>query len=151
MEIRRARPEDGPAFLDLVQALADFERLPPPDPEARERLLRDAFADPPLYDLWIAAEGDDAIAYAAFFTTYSTFLARPTLYLEDLFVHPRHRRKGVATAMLERLRRLAEERGCGRFEWSVLEWNEGAKALYDAIGAERMSGWELRRIPLRPS
>jgi len=147
MEIRRARPADGPAFLDLVQALADYERLPGPDPGARRRLLDDAFADPPPFELWVADDGG-VVAYAVTFTTYSTFLARRGLWLEDLFVHPRARRRGIATALLAHLRGVAEQRGCGRFEWNVLDWNVDAQALYRGVGAELLGEWRLVRVTL---
>lgn len=152
MDIRRAIPEDGPAYLELLRALAAFEELPPPDQDACERLLRDAFSDPPRYELWVAETAPGEIsAYAVTFATYSTFAARPTLYLEDLFVHPRARRRGVATAMLQHLREVAVGRGCGRMEWTVLDWNTGAQALYERIGAETMTAWQLMRVTLDQS
>jgi GNAT superfamily N-acetyltransferase len=99
--VRRALPADGPAFLGLVRALADFEKLPGPDEAAAARLLADAFAEPPRYELWVAElPGEGVVAYAVTFATYSTFLARPTLFLEDLFVHPRARRRGIARRVL---------------------------------------------------
>jgi len=88
------------------------------------------------------------VAYAAHFMTYSTFRARPTLFLEDLFVHPKARRRGIATAMMARLRALAEERGCGRFEWFVLDWNKDAQVLYEGIGAKQIPSWVLCRVDL---
>ena len=151
--VRRAVPADAGAYLALVQALADFEKLPAPDAAARERLIADAFADPPRYELWVAAlagEGSErVVAYAVTFTTYSTFLARPTLYLEDLFVHPDARRRGVATAVLARLRAEAKARGCGRFEWMVLDWNRDAQVLYEGIGARMLGEWRLMRVEVR--
>ena len=93
--VRRALPADGPAFLALVRALAAFESLPPPDDDAAARLVADAFADPPRYELWVAEVDGAVAAYAATFMTYSTFRARPTLFLEDLFVHPDARRRGA--------------------------------------------------------
>ena len=144
--IRRATAADGPAYVDLVRALAAFESLPPPDEAASHRLVADALADPPKYELWVADRDGDVVAYAATFMTYSTFLARPTLFLEDLFVHPRARRAGIATAMLERLRAEAVARGCGRFEWLVLDWNVDAQALYKRIGAEEHAAWRLFRV-----
>src|SRR6266508_4272576 len=130
-EIRFARREDAPAFLALIWALADFEKLPGPDAAARERLVEDAFGPTPRYEVLVADVEGDVAAYAIFFPTYSTFRARPTLFLEDLFVHPRARRRGIARAMLARLRELALERGCGRFEWMVLDWNVDAQKLYE--------------------
>lgn len=149
MEIRRARPADGPAYLSLVRALAEFESLAPPDAAACERLLVDAFSDPPRYELWVAElEPRRVVAYAVTFTTYSTFRALPTLFLEDLFVHPDARRRGVATRMMNHLKALAVERGCGRFEWMVLDWNEDAQGLYRGLGADMKPDWRLMRIDL---
>jgi GNAT superfamily N-acetyltransferase len=146
--IRFARPEDGPAFVGLVQALADFEKLPGPDEAAARRLVEHAFASPPRYELVVAELDGEIVSYAAFFPTYSTFRAKPTLFLEDLFVHPRARRRGVATAMLAHLRALAESRGCGRFEWTVLDWNEGAQKLYEGVGAKMLKEWRIMRVDL---
>jgi GNAT superfamily N-acetyltransferase len=149
MEIRPARPDDVPAICELIRALARFENLPPPDHEAERRLARDAFAsDPPRLQLWVAADGERLTAYAATFESYSTFLARPSLFLEDLFVHPDARRRGVATAMLARLRQEAERRCCGRFEWMVLDWNQDAQTLYRGIGARIHGDWRLVRLEL---
>ncbi|MBE7451583.1 MAG: GNAT family N-acetyltransferase [Kofleriaceae bacterium] len=148
IDVRRATPADGPAYLALVTALADFEHLPPPDAEAGARLLADAFADPPRYELWVATLDGAVVAYAATFATYSTFRGKPSLYLEDLFVHPDARRRGVARAVLARLRAEAVARGCGRFEWMVLDWNEDAQTLYRAVGARPLPQWQLWRVDL---
>lgn len=148
MEIRPAGPEDGPRVLELIRALAAFEKLPPPDAAAERRLLADAF-QARRFELWVAELADQGVvAYAACFTSYSTFRARPTLFLEDLFVHPGARRRGIATAMLARLRDEAAGRGCGRFEWMVLDWNVEAQALYTGIGATMLPEWRLVRIEL---
>lgn len=147
--IRRATRADAPVYLALVRSLAEFEDLAPPDEDACARLVTDAFADPPRYELWVAELDGDVVAYAVTFATYSTFLARPTLFLEDLFVHPAARRRGVATAMLATLRTEAEARGCGRFEWNVLDWNRDAQALYEGVGAEMMQAWRLMRVVLK--
>jgi GNAT superfamily N-acetyltransferase len=164
--VRRAERADGPAFLALVRALADYEKLPPPDADAEARLIEDGFGAAPRFELYVAvlmpraaagparnASGDaeasagipDVVAYAATFTSYSTFLARPSLYLEDLFVAPRARRRGVASAMLRALEAVARERGCGRFEWTVLDWNVDAQALYEGFGAQLLPEWRLVR------
>jgi GNAT superfamily N-acetyltransferase len=150
MHIRRATREDGPAVVALIRCLAEFEKLPPPDAAAEQRLLRDGFElDPPRFQVWIAVdEGDRMVAYAACFECYSTFRARPTLFLEDLFVHPSARRRGIATRLLEHLRDEAIARGCGRFEWFVLDWNQDAKALYRTVGADIIPDWQLVRVDL---
>jgi len=147
MEIRPALPADGGRIVELIRLLARFEKLPEPDEAAARRLCADAFEGGRL-ELWVAEEQGVVVAYAACFTSYSTFRARPTLFLEDLFVHPSARRRGVATAMLARLRQEAERRGCGRFEWMVLDWNVEAQKLYAGIGATMLPEWRLVRIDL---
>jgi GNAT superfamily N-acetyltransferase len=148
MQFRPATADDGPEFLRLVRALAEFEQLDPPTPEACERMLEHAFGEPRRFELWIAELDGAVVAYAVTFHTYSTFRALPTLFLEDLFVHPDARRRGVARGMLDHLKSVARERGCGRFEWMVLDWNEDAKQLYDGYGAQRLREWELYRYDL---
>lgn len=148
ISVRRADPADGPAYVRLVRALAEFEKLPPPDDAAAARLVDDAFSNPPRYELWIAELDGAVAAYAVTFATYSTFRGKPTLFLEDLFVHPDHRRRGVASAVLARLRTEAESRGCGRFEWFVLDWNENAQQLYAGVGARPLKEWQLWRVDL---
>lgn len=146
--VRPATPADGPSYVRLVCALAEFEKLPPPDEAASARLLEDAFGPRPRYELWIAEDGGEVVAYAVTFSTYSTFRGKPTLFLEDLFVHPDARRRGVAKAVLAHLRAEAEARGCGRFEWFVLDWNVNAQALYQSVGARPLPDWQLWRVDL---
>jgi GNAT superfamily N-acetyltransferase len=147
--IRPARPSDAARFLALVEALARFEKLKPPDAAARRRLVRDAFGRRRIEVLLAEDGAGDVVAYAVFFETYSSFLARPTLYLEDLFVHPDHRRRGIAGAMMRRLASIAKRRGSGRMEWMVLDWNRGAKWFYEALGASRLGRWQLYRLERR--
>jgi GNAT superfamily N-acetyltransferase len=146
--IRAARREDAPAIVALVRALAEFEHLPGPDDAAAARFVADGFGPRPRFESLVAEVDGAVVAYAIHLTTYSTFLMRPTLFLEDVFVHPCARRRGVATALMERLRALAVERGCGRFEWMVLDWNTGAQALYARMGARRVDEWKLCRVEL---
>jgi GNAT superfamily N-acetyltransferase len=146
--VREARREDAPAVVALIRALAEFERLPGPDDEAAARLVEHGFGARPCFETLVAESDGAIVAYAIFFTTYSTFRMRPTLFLEDVFVHPGARRRGIATALMEWLRALAVERGCGRFEWMVLEWNAGAQALYAKLGARRLDDWRLCRVDL---
>jgi GNAT superfamily N-acetyltransferase len=147
MVIRPARPADVPAIVGLMALLARFEKLPEPGEDAVARLTADAFEHGRL-ELWVAEVEGAPAAYAALFATYSTFLARPTLFLEDLFVHPDARRRGIARAMLTRLRAEAIARGCGRFEWLVLDWNQDARTLYESFGARAHESWRLYRVEL---
>jgi GNAT superfamily N-acetyltransferase len=146
--VRDARREDASAIVALIEALAAFEQLPGPDAGAAARLVEHGFGARPYFESLVAEADRRVVAYAIFFTTYSTFRMRPTIFLEDIFVHPDARRRGVATAMMERLRAIAVERGCGRFEWMVLDWNAGAQALYAKLGAKQLDEWRLCRVDL---
>ncbi|HYH83562.1 MAG TPA: GNAT family N-acetyltransferase [Longimicrobium sp.] len=145
--IRPATQADADTWLALVDALADYEKLARPTAEARGRLLTDAFGpEPRRIQVYMAsAEGRD-VAYAITLETYSSFLALPTLYLEDLFVLPDARRLGVGSAMFRYLAAEAVRRGCGRMEWVVLDWNQLAIDFYEKLGAERMREWYTYRL-----
>jgi GNAT superfamily N-acetyltransferase len=144
--IRPATPDDSAAIRALVVALADYERLPPPDPAAQDRLLADAFRPQPRVEIAVAEVDGAVVGYAFFFETYSTFLARPTLYLEDLFVLPAHRGSGVGKALFVHLAREAARRGCGRMEWAVLDWNTPALGFYQHLGAQHLADWQVYRL-----
>lgn len=144
--IRRAERADAPVFLELVRALAEYERLPPPDAEAEARLVEDGFGERPRFEGYLAELDGHAVAYAIVFETYSSFLARPTLYLEDLFVRPEARRQGVGQAVLRYLAAEALNRGCGRMEWTVLDWNEMAQSVYRRVGAAMLDEWRICRL-----
>lgn len=146
--LRRAGHADAPAVLDLIGKLAEYEKLSGPDADARERFIRDGFQlAPPRFEVWIAEDNaGSALGYALFFETYSTFLARPTLYLEDLFVLPEHRGRGIGKALMNHCIRLAKERGCGRMEWTCLDWNTTAQEFYASLGAQRLSEWYIYRL-----
>jgi GNAT superfamily N-acetyltransferase len=144
--IRPATPEDSAAIRALVVALAEYERLDPPDAAAQDRLLADAFRPQPRVEIAVAVVDGVVAGYAFFFETYSTFLARPTLYLEDLFVLPAHRGVGVGKALFVYLAREAARRGCGRMEWAVLDWNEPALAFYRRLGAQHLADWQTFRL-----
>ena len=144
--IRPLTPADVEAFLSLVDALADYERLPRPDPEARRRLTADALATPPRFHVLLAELDGRPVGYAAYFETYSTFLARPTLYLEDIFVLEEARGWGVGRALMGALAREAVRRGCGRMEWLVLAWNHPAMGFYERLGARRLDDWVPYRL-----
>lgn len=148
VHVRPALPSDGPGVIALIQALADFEKLPGPTPAAAARLLTDAFLPSPRIEILVAEKDGVLVAYALYFQTYSTFRGLPTLFLEDLFVHPAARRSRVASTLLTELSAIAVRRGCGRFEWMVLDWNEDAHRLYDGVGAKMLSEWRLYRMDL---
>lgn len=139
--IRRASPADGARFLALVHELAAYERMQGPAPEAEARLLDDAFGARPRYDLFLAERDGEVVAYAVVFETYSTFLARPVLYLEDVYVTPAARGHGVGRSMMAFLAREALRRGCPRLSWVVLDWNVDAQRFYDRVGARRWASW----------
>jgi GNAT superfamily N-acetyltransferase len=142
--LRAARAADLPAVLQLVRELATFEQLPGPDEDAAQRFAAD-FARQ-RFGLWVADASGEVAGYALHFMTYSTFLARPSLYLEDLYVRPERRRLGIASGLLRALARHANELGCGRFEWTVLDWNEPAQAFYRSLGAEVLPDWRVCRV-----
>jgi len=144
--IRKAVTNDGPRLLELIRALADYESLPPPDRGAGERLLRDAFGTHPRFDVYLATIDDLAIGYAIVFETYSSFLALPTLFLEDLFVLPEHRGHGAGKALFLFCVGEAVQRGCGRMDWTVLDWNAPAREFYNRLGARNLSDWEYYRL-----
>jgi GNAT superfamily N-acetyltransferase len=142
--IRPAAAHDLPAVVTLIRALADFEQLPGPDEAAADRLAADFVGE--RYQVLVAEIDRRVVGFALYFMTYSTFLARPSLYLEDLFVLPEARRRGIGTAFFRRLIELAKERGCGRFEWTVLDWNEPAQSFYRSLGAEVLPDWRICRM-----
>jgi GNAT superfamily N-acetyltransferase len=146
MTIRPAAPGDEAVLLSLIRALARFERLDHTVTGSAEALARDLFGDRPACEALLAEDGGVAVGYALYFTTYSTFLTKPGLWLEDLFVLESHRRRGIGLALLTEVRRVAEARGCGRFEWSVLDWNTKAIALYERFGATVMPDWRICRV-----
>lgn len=146
IRIRHAAPEDAPVFLELVDALADYEKLDRPTREARERLVRDGFGERPFFQPFLAEMDGRPVAYAVTFFTYSSFLALPTLYLEDLFVLPEARSHGVGKAMFRFLAAEAVRQGCGRMEWMVLDWNQLAIDFYGRLGAQRLSDWYPYRL-----
>ena len=144
--LRSATPDDVPVILTLIRGLADYERLAH-EVVATEELLRETlFGARPVAEVILAFSGDEAAGFALFFHNYSTFLARPGVYLEDLFVFPQFRGLGLGRILLSRLARIAVDRGCGRLEWSVLDWNVDALRFYRSVGAEPMSDWTVQRV-----
>ena len=144
--IRSATRDDVPAILSLIRGLAEYEKLAH-ECEADEASLADTlFGDRPGAEVVIAEVEGEAAGFALFFHNYSTFLARPGLYLEDLFVQPRFRGLGLGKRLMAHLARLAVARGCGRFEWSVLDWNAPAIGFYRSLGAVGMDQWTVQRV-----
>jgi GNAT superfamily N-acetyltransferase len=143
--IRAARPSDSERFLQLVLALAKFEKLDPPSKAGQRRLADDVFRRKRI-NLFVAAEGDRLVGYALYFYTYSSFVARPSLYLEDLFVLEEYRGRGVGFSLLRRCVDEAIAKGCGRMEWAVLTWNKKAIKFYEGLGAKRLSDWYVYRL-----
>jgi len=144
--IRRAQAKDAGTLLELIRALAQYEHLEPPDAEAEARLIEDAFGPQPRFEAYLVSIDTGDVGYAIVFETYSTFLARPTLYLEDLFIRPEARRQGAGTVLLQYLAAEAVARGCGRMEWAVLDWNDLAQGVYRRIGATILQEWRLCRL-----
>ena len=144
--IRAARPDDVSALLGLIRDLAHYERLEHEVVGTEADLREHLFGAPARAEALVAQQGQELAGFALYFHNYSTFLCRPGLYLEDLYVSPAHRRHGHGEALLRALAALALERGCGRFEWSVLDWNEPAKAFYAALGAREMTDWRVMRV-----
>jgi GNAT superfamily N-acetyltransferase len=150
LTIRSATEHDVPLILELIKALADYEKMADEVVATKEGLREALFGPHPGAEVVIAYAGADAAGFALFFHNFSTFVGRRGLYLEDLFVKPEWRGHGVGKALLTHLARLAVERGCGRFEWSVLDWNEPAIQFYERLGARPLDGWTIFRVAGAP-
>jgi GNAT superfamily N-acetyltransferase len=144
--LRPAELRDVSAIVGLIRELAEFEQLTHLLQVTPEKLRPQLFGEKPAAEALVAESAGEVIAFALFFTNFSTFLAQPGLYLEDLYVKPQQRGRGIGEALLTRLGRLAVERGYGRFEWCVLDWNEGAIRFYQRLGATMQPDWRLCRI-----
>jgi len=141
IQIRPATASDSEAWLSLIDALADYEKLARPDAEARQRLVRDAFGEQPRTEVFLAQAECRVVGYAITLFTYSSFLALPTLYLEDLFVLESYRGHGAGYRLFTHCVEEAHRRGCGRMEWQVLDWNRPAIEFYEKLGARQMKEW----------
>lgn len=144
--IRHATPDDTPAIAELIRALAEYERLSHDVVFDEADLRRHLFGARPYAEVLLAEHEGEVVGFALFFHNFSTFLGRPGIYLEDLFVQPQHRARGFGRALLARLAAIAVERGCGRLEWSVLDWNAPSIAFYRALGAVPMDEWTTFRL-----
>jgi GNAT superfamily N-acetyltransferase len=144
--IRAATVADVPVILELIRALATYERAPNEVTATEQGLTEVLFGQKPAAEVLLAFENETAVGFAVFFHNFSTWLGRPGLYLEDLFVGPEHRGKGYGRALLIHLAKIARERGCGRMEWAVLDWNEPAIEFYRKLGAKPMDEWTVFRL-----
>jgi GNAT superfamily N-acetyltransferase len=146
VHIRPADENDVPLIHALIRELADYERLSHEVTATEELLKRSLFGSRPVAEVLIATVEDTPAGFALFFQNFSTFVARPGLYLEDLFVRPAYRGKGIGRKLLARLAMIARERQCGRVEWAVLDWNESAIGFYRTLGAKPMTDWRIYRL-----
>src|SRR6266480_1036194 len=144
--IRTARVEDVPVILQLIRDLATYERAPDEVTATKEQLIDVLFGQRPSAEVLLAFEGQSAVGFAVYFYNFSTWLGRPGLYLEDLFVKPEERGKGYGRALLVELAKIARDRACGRMEWAVLNWNEPAIKFYRTLGAKPMNEWTVFRL-----
>lgn len=146
LTIRSAEVGDVSIILQLIRDLASYERAPKEVKASEEQLVEVLFGQSPSAEVLLAFAGDTPVGFAVFFHNFSTWLGRPGLYLEDLFVKPEYRGKGYGRALLVRLARIACDRGCGRMEWAVLNWNEPAIEFYRKLGAKPMDEWTVFRL-----
>ncbi len=144
--LRPALPADAQVLFRLILALAEYEKLSHAVTGNAEALCEHLFGSRPYAEAILAEYAGQAVGFALFFTNYSTFLTQPGIYLEDLFVLPEYRAQGIGKAILSYLAKLAVERGCGRLEWSVLDWNEPAIAFYRRMGASVLDDWRICRV-----
>ena len=150
LSIRRATPRDAALVLKMIRGLAEYERLAHQMEATVGQIRRHGFGRRRYFEALICRRGRTAIGFALYFFTFSTFVGRPTLYLEDLFVLPEERGRGAGKALLSALARIAVRRGCGRLEWAVLDWNEKAFRFYRRLGAKPAKQWVLTRLSGKP-
>jgi GNAT superfamily N-acetyltransferase len=144
--IRAARPGDEHSIFALVRALAEYEHLEHTVSGSPERLALHLFGPRPAAEALVVEAGAELVGFALFFGNFSTFLSEPGLYLEDIFVLPEYRQRGLGKALLAAVAQLAEKRQCGRLEWSVLDWNASAIAFYERLGARVLPDWRICRV-----
>lgn len=150
LSIRRGTQRDVLVILRLIRGLAEYERLAHEMVATASQIRRHGFGRRRYFETLICRRGGTPVGFALYFFTYSTFLGRPTLYLEDLFVLPEERGRGAGRTLLGELARIAKRRGCGRMEWAVLDWNEKAFRFYRRLGAKPVKQWVLTRLSGKP-
>ena len=146
MPLRTATEHDIPLIVRFIRELAEYERLAHECVATEETVRETLFGESRYAEVLVAEEDDQPAGFALFFHNYSTFLARPGIYLEDLYVRPEMRGRGIGKALLVRLAQIAEERNCGRLEWAVLNWNEDAIRFYRSLGATPQNEWTVYRV-----
>jgi GNAT superfamily N-acetyltransferase len=146
LRIRQAERSDVPLVLQFIRELAEYEKLAHEMVATPEDLLRDGFSDRPYFRVVIAEWDGEPAGFALYFYNYSTFQGRPGLYLEDLFVRPSYRGKGIGKALLVHLAKVAVEQNCGRYQWQVLDWNTPSIKFYESLGAQMMKQWLTMRV-----
>jgi GNAT superfamily N-acetyltransferase len=146
LQIRPASPPDIPTILGFIRALANYEKLAHEAVVTEELLREHLFGEHPSAEVILAEVNQEPVGFALFFTTYSTFVGKPGIWLEDLFVLPKARGAAVGKSLLKQVARIAVQRNCGRLEWSVLDWNEPAIGFYRKIGAVAMDQWTIQRM-----
>ena len=146
IRIDEAQEQDVPVILEMIRGLAEYEKLSYICTATVEQLRSTLFGPWPGAEVLLASQDDACLGFALFFPNYSTFLAKPGLYLEDVFVKPEARGRGIGLALLKRLASIARERGYGRMEWSVLDWNEPAIGFYKKLGATLLDEWKICRV-----
>ena len=146
LNIRNASANDIPVILQFIRELAEYEKAPQQAVATPEDIRRDGFSTNPKFRVLIAEWEGEPAGFTLFFYHYSTWVGRPTLFLEDVFVRPRFRGKGIGKALLLRLAKIVVEEGCGRFEWQVLDWNTRAVEFYQSLGARLMKEWLTMRV-----
>jgi len=144
--IRTATAEDIPLILRFIKDLADYEKLSHEVTATEDILRRNLFTERKTAEVLLASEGETYVGFAVFFHNFSTFVGKPGIYLEDLFVKPEFRGRGYGKALIAYIARLAQERDCGRFEWAVLNWNQPSLEFYRSIGAVPMKEWTVQRL-----
>jgi len=146
MTIRNATPDDAHSILSLIKELALFEKELDAVKTTEEDIIRDGFGDNPYFNCIVAEDGDQIIGFALFYFCWSTWTGRPSMFLEDLYVKESERGSGAGKKLLKHCAQVAVEKNCARFEWEVLDWNQGARDFYHKIGARHMDGWLLYRL-----
>ena len=146
--IKKVDKNNFRSFIELVKELAKYEKLAPPNAAAVKRLKKDSLSSTPRFEAYVAYASEKPIGYMILLMTYSSFLARPTLYIEDLFILEQYRRGGIGQKMFDHIKGLAKRRRCGRIEWTVLKWNKPAIRFYDKNKAKQMRDWLFCRLTL---